>query len=222
MNKILIVAPHPDDETLGCGGTILKHKAIGHKVYWLIITNISREEGYSKKTVTLRQFEIESVAKGYHCDGVFKLDLPATKLDTLPKRLIIEQISAIIAKLTPDIVYIPNRSDVHSDHRFVFDVMVSAAKTFHFPCIKRILMYEVVSETEFAPALLDNAFVPNSFSDITPYLDKKLAIMKTYKSELGKHPFPRSLENIKALAVFRGATAAVKYAEAFMILKEIW
>ncbi|MDN3513525.1 MAG: PIG-L family deacetylase [Candidatus Brocadia sp.] len=222
MEKILIAAPHPDDETLGCGGTILKYKALGNQVYWLILTNISQQDKYRKKVINSRQNEIAAAARAYNFDEFFKLDFPATRLDTLPKRQIIEQVTDVIGKIKPEVVYIPNRSDVHSDHRVTFDVMVSATKTFRYPFIKKILMYEVVSETEFAPSVLDNAFIPNSFSDITNYLDKKLAIMKIYKHELRRSPFPRSKENIKALATFRGATATVKYAEAFTVLKEIW
>jgi LmbE family N-acetylglucosaminyl deacetylase len=83
-------------------------------------------------------------------------------------------------------------------------------------------MYETISETEFAPPLCCNAFIPNSFSDISEYIERKISIIKIYDDQLGEHPFPRSIENIKALATFRGATSGVKYAEAFMILKEIW
>lgn len=83
-------------------------------------------------------------------------------------------------------------------------------------------MYEIISETEFAPPFQNNAFVPNCFSDISKYLDKKISIMQIYNGEMKEHPFPRSIDNLKALAIFRGATAGVKYAEAFMVLKEIW
>ena len=82
-------------------------------------------------------------------------------------------------------------------------------------------MYEVISETEFSPPFKDSVFMPNSFYDVSSYLDQKIAALEIYKSELGTHPFPRSITNIKALATFRGATAGVNYAEAFMIIKEI-
>jgi LmbE family N-acetylglucosaminyl deacetylase len=82
-------------------------------------------------------------------------------------------------------------------------------------------MYECISETEFAPALPEKAFIPNYFIDITPYIEKKLEIMKIYASELGSHPFPRSLNNISALATFRGSIAGVEYAEAFQLIKWI-
>jgi LmbE family N-acetylglucosaminyl deacetylase len=222
MSKILVVSPHPDDETLGCGGTILKHKAMGDEVYWMIMTNISTEKGYTKIKVKERQKEINIVAKGYGFKDVFKLDFPTTKLDEIPRGQMVKTVSNIVGKAAPDIVYLPNRNDMHSDHKITFDGVISSTKTFRYPSIKKILMYETVSETEFSSLLPDSAFIPNSFSDISEYFDEKIHIMKIYKGELGEHPFPRSIENLKALATFRGATAGVKYAEAFMVLKEIW
>lgn len=222
MSKILVVSPHPDDETLGCGGTILKHRHMRDKTYWLIMTNMSINEGYDKKQVIGRQKEINNIANKYGFQDVFKLDFPTTKLDVIPKKQIIEKVSNIIDKVKPNIVYLANRNDVHSDHKITFDSVISALKTFRCPCIKKVLMYEIISETEFSPALHSNAFIPNSFSDISKYLEKKISIMKIYKNEIGEHPFPRNIENLKALATFRGATAGVRYAEAFMVLKEIW
>jgi LmbE family N-acetylglucosaminyl deacetylase len=222
MKRILIVAPHPDDETLGCGGTILKHKMDGDYVCWLIITNISTEDGYDSKTVETRQKEIQHVGEQYEFHESFKLDLPTTKLDMLPRREMIRKVSAIIDQLKPEVVYVPNSSDVHTDHKITFDVMISALKSFRCPFVKRVLMYEVISETEFSPAIAGNFFVPNSFSDISSFLEQKISIMKLYRGEMLEPPFPRSADNLKALAIFRGAAAGVKYAEAFVVLKEIW
>lgn len=220
--KILVIASHPDDETLGCGGTILKSRSQGCEIYWLIMTNISTAEGYSENIVNQRHVEIDMVAKEYGFEEVFKLDFPTSKLDSIPRVEIIKAVSGSINMVKPDVIYIPNKNDVHSDHQVTFDVVISSAKTFRCPSIKKMLMYEVVSETEFSPALQVNAFAPNSFSDISEYLDRKISIMEIYKSEMKEHPFPRSTDNLKALATFRGATAGVKYAEAFMMIKEIW
>jgi len=222
VNKVMIVAPHPDDETLGCVGTILKHKLRGDELYWLIVTNISVEEEYDKDRVMQRQEEIDTVSKEYGFANVFKLNFPTTKLDIIPKKQIIEDISKVIDEVRPEIVFIPNRNDAHSDHKITFEAVMCSVKTFRCSFIKRILMYETISETEFATPFQNDAFVPNSFSDISNYLDSKIAIMEIYKGEMAAHPFPRSKENIKALATFRGATGGVKYAEAFMTVKEMW
>lgn len=222
MSRVLFVAPHPDDETLGCGGTIMKNRAAGNEVHWLIVTSMTKEQGFSEERIQDRETEIEKVAKEYGFDGVFRLNLPTARLDIIAKEKIISMIGDVINKLRPDTVFLPNCSDVHSDHKITFDAASSSLKTFRSPFIKKVFAYETISETEFAPALSGNAFVPNSFSDITEFLDGKISIMRIYKGEMDEHPFPRSAENIKALSVLRGATAGVRNAEAFMLLKEIW
>lgn len=222
MSKILFVSPHPDDETLGCGGTIPKHGAMGDEIYWLIMTNISTGEGYAEMRGKERQHAIDTITKKYGFGKVFKLCFPTTKLDHIQKNKMIMAVSDSIHKIMPAAVYLPNRNDVHSDHKATFDVVIGSTKTFRCPFIKKVLTYEVISETEFSPPFQINTFVPNSFSDILKYLDRKISIMEIYKNEMGDHPFPRSIENLKALATFRGATAGVKYAEAFVVLKEIW
>ena len=223
MNKnIIVVAVHPDDETLGCGGTILKHKKEGDKIFWLIITNINNERLWSKKRIRERQKEIELVSKKYSFTKVIKLNYHTTRLDELSLADITKRISDIFRDIHPEIIYLNNRSDIHSDHKVSFNAILSASKSFNHPYIKRILMYETVSETEFAPALQENAFVPNYFVDISHYLINKIEIMKIFKSEIKDHPYPRSERNLLALATFRGAQSGVEYAEAFMILKWIW
>ena len=219
--KILIISPHPDDETLGCGGTFLKHKNMGDKVHWLIITNVDVENGWDKDIVDKRQKEIETVSGMYGFEKTFKLDYPTAKLDTMPMQEIIESVSKVIFEIKPEIIYLPNRSDVHTDHQITFKTAYSCTKNFRYPFIKRILMYETLSETEFAPALPENAFIPNVFVDITNYFERKLEIFNIYKSELMEEPLPRSLEVIEALAKYRGSRISKKYAEVFVLLKEI-
>ena len=219
--KILAISPHPDDETLGCGGTILKDKDMGDKIYWLIITNIDMKNGWDKDIIEKRQKEIETVAEMYGFEKTFKLDYPTAKLDTIPIQEIIESISKVIFEIKPEIIYLPNRSDVHTDHQITFKATYSCTKNFRYPFIKKILMYETLSETEFAPALPENTLIPNVFVDITNYFEKKIEIFKIYKSELMKEPLPRSLEVVEALAKYRGSRIGEKYAEAFVLLKEI-
>lgn len=105
--------------------------------------------------------------------------------------------------------------------RIVFEAAHSCTKPFRYPFIKSVFMMETVSETEFASKIKDSIFIANHFVDITDFMERKLAIFMVYRSEGGKHPFPRSAENIKALATFRGANAGCRYAEAFMVMKEI-
>lgn len=219
-NKVLVIAPHPDDETLGAGGTILKHKTQGDKIFLLILTNIHTEHGWDSEQVKQRQEEIQQVADAYQFNGVYKLDLPTTKLDELPMGEFISKISTVIKEVEPSSIYLQNRSDVHSDHRIAFDAIMACTKSFRYPYIKRILMYETITETDFAPALPENMFTPNVFVDISEYIDKKIEIMQIYASEVMEAPLPRSLENIRNLAQYRGARIGVKTAEAFQLIFE--
>lgn len=219
--RILIISPHPDDETLGCGGTILKYKNLGSKIYWLIITNVDVKDGWDKEIVYNRQEEIKAVEKMYKFEQTFKLDFPTTKLNEISSNKLIKSISNAILKVKPEIIYMPNRSDVHLDHEVAFKAIYNCTKNFRYPFIKKMLMYETLSETEFSPALPENVFIPNVFVDITDYFNKKIEIMKIYVSEIMKSPLPRSLESIESLAKYRGSCIGRRYAEAFMLLKEI-
>jgi len=223
MNKVLVVAVHPDDETLGAGGTLLKHKESGDEIYWIIVTSIrgykNWDLGFSEEVIIKREKEIEKVAKMYKFDDVFRLEFPTIRLDEISMSELIQSISDIFKKVKPNIVYLPFKNDVHSDHRKVFEATYSCTKSFRYPFIKKILMMETLSETDFAD--VTDSFISNVFVDISEFFNKKLEIMKIYESEMDNHPFPRSKETIESLAKVRGAQAGCKYAESFMLLKEI-
>ncbi|MBE8585595.1 PIG-L family deacetylase [Campylobacter concisus] len=204
-NKILVVAVHPDDETLGCGGTLLKHKHNGDEIYWLICTKIDEGSDY----YAVRENEIKQASDIYKFDGVFSLGLKTMRVDEYSMSDLIGKISKVINEVEPSIIYLPFKGDVHSDHRKIFEASYSCTKVFRYPFIKKIYMMETLSETEFAPGVKEDAFVPNSFVDISKYLDKKIEIMKIFKSEIGEHPFPRSERNLRALATLRGQLVGV-------------
>lgn len=216
-NNVLVFAVHPDDETLGCGGTLLKHKANGDSINWLICTTIDKDQ----KNFNLREKEIENVSNLYGFDSVHNLRLKTMRVDEYNISELIEKISKVIKEVKPNIIYLPFKGDVHSDHRKIFEAAFSCTKSFRYPFIKNIYMMETLSETEFAPSSMGDNFLPNVFIDISKYLNIKIQIMKVYESEIDLHPFPRSERNIKALATFRGASSGYKYAESFMLLKEI-
>ena len=149
------------------------------------------------------------------------LPYETSRLDEYSMSELIEKISKIIKKLKPTIIYLPFKEDVHSDHKKIFQASYSCTKSFRYSFIKKIYMMETLSETEFSPSIKKDTFVPNKFVEITKYMNKKIQIMKVYKSEIKKHPFPRSLKSIRALASLRGSTSGCKFAESFMLLKEI-
>jgi LmbE family N-acetylglucosaminyl deacetylase len=221
MANVLIVAAHPDDETLGAGGTILKHKNNGDNIFWLIVTNISESQGFSSERVGMRQNEIEIVAENYKFNEVIKFDIPTMSLNDSNLNDLIPRISKLFERIKPEVIYIMNRSDAHSDHRVIFRSVMACTKSFRYSYVKKVLMYECISETEFSPILPENVFQPNYYVDISDFFNKKIEIMNVFKSEMGEHPFPRSNKNIEALAIFRGAYAGVQYAEAFQLIKLI-
>ncbi len=221
MNRVLIVAVHPDDETLGCGGTLLKHKASGDEIHWLIATEMKESEGFEKHLISARNNEIDEVTKIYDFSSVNNLGFSTTKVDKYNISEIINKISSVIDQVKPNIIYLPFKGDVHSDHKHIFEAAFSCTKSFRYPFIKKIYMMETLSETEFSSNVEKDGFIPNVFVDITKYIDKKIEIMKIYKNEMSSHPFPRSERNIRSLGTLRGATSGCNYAESFILIKEI-
>jgi LmbE family N-acetylglucosaminyl deacetylase len=217
--RTIVIAPHPDDEILGVGGTLLRRKAEGASVAWVIVTSISVQSGWSLKKVSQRTDEINRIKELLGFDAIFPFNFPPAQLDRIPISDLVAAISHVFKTFEPEEVFLPHSSDVHSDHRIVFDAAASCTKWFRYPSIKRVLAYETLSETDFG--LGNNlGFRPNVFVDIEPYLEKKLKAMDVYASELGVFPFPRSHEAIQALATLRGTASGFKVAEAFELLRE--
>lgn len=217
--RTIVIAPHPDDEVLGVGGTLLRRKSEGAKVAWLVVTGISVESGWSEEKVKARANEIKRVTEFFDFDEVFKLNFPTTQLDRIPMSDLVAGISAVFKSFAPEEVFVPHPSDVHTDHRMVFNAAASCTKWFRYPSVKRVLAYETLSETDFSLGT-DLGFRPNVFVNIEPFFNEKLRAMEIYASELGAFPFPRSHEAIRALATLRGASSGFKAAEAFELLRE--
>jgi len=191
----------------------------GAQLAWLIVTGMSEEHGFSPQRVQGRDSEIKKVTGLLGFSKVFQLALPTRQLDAVPVAELVEQISAVFKTFKPEHVFLPHRSDVHSDHRVVFDAGAACTKWFRFPSVRRLLSYETISETDFC---LDTRapFQPNCFVDISRYLERKLEIVAAYESEMGAFPFPRSVQALRALAEVRGAAAGFAAAEAFQLLRE--
>ncbi len=220
MRTVLVVAPHPDDETLGCGGGLLNHGVLSDHIYWLIATQMTSEAGFSDKQIRSREREIEEVAVRYGFKDVVQLKFPTTRLDVTPMFAIIEKTAAALMKIKPEWIYLPYPNDVHTDHKAMSSAVASCMKWFRAPFIERIMAYETLSETGFNLDPVTGGFRPNVYQNITGYLDEKIEIMKLYQDEIGPFPFPRSEEAIRSLAILRGTEAGFKAAEAFMLLKE--
>ena len=219
MSKILVIAPHPDDETLGCGGSLYRHQNEGDELNWLICTDISKEFGWSKSKVESRKIELKKVAASYQFKNVHNLRIPTTRVETVPISDLTTALGEFVKKVTPKIIYIPFINDAHTDHQVIGNAIQSLIKWFRYPSVKKVLMYETLSETDFN-FLGGKAFRPNVFIDISEYLNTKIETMKIYKSELGVHPFPRSEKSVLALATLRGSQSGYESAEAFELVME--
>ena len=196
---ILIVAPHGDDESLGCGGIITKFKATKQEVHWLIGTKENKP--YNR------------VADFLGIKKIHKLDLVDGKIDTYEFGDIVAKISRVIKTIQPKIVFMPYRYDVHSDHRIIAEATLAASKSFRAPYIESILMYEVPSETEWASV----PFQPNVFQDITPFIEQKIDAVNEYRLE--QH---LSGGKIRAVSMMRGAMVDREYAEAYQLVRQIY
>ena len=217
--RAIVIAPHPDDETLGVGGTLLRRKAEGATIAWVIVTTISIESGWSAEKVKQRNDEITRITQLYDFDEVYALNFQTTQLDAIPMSDIVKAISSVFKSFRPEEVFVPHPSDVHTDHRVVFNAVSACTKWFRYPSVKRVLAYETLSETDFGLGT-DQAFRPSVFVDINHFVSEKLEAMDIYASEVGEFPFPRSHEAIRALAALRGAASGYKSAEAFELLRE--
>lgn len=219
MSKnVVILTPHPDDETLGCGGTLLKHISQGDKVYWLIVTSMGNN--FERDIKIKRTKEIKNVATNYQFEKTFELGFEAATLDQVPDGDLIGEISKVFQEILPNIIYVPYPSDIHSDHKAVFDATMACTKWFRYPYVEKVLAYETLSETDFIMNPDANGFRPDVFVNIDSFLAKKIEIMKIYESEISEFPFPRSEKAIQSLAFVRGAASGFEAAEAFMLVKE--
>ena len=218
---VLAIAPHPNDETLGCGGRLLRHRPRGDAIHWAIITRAMTEYGFTADVAKEQDAQVTKVRACYGFTSCRRMDYPPARLDTVDRAKLIGDICDYVREIQPTTLYLPFAHDAHSDHYHVFMAAMGCSKVFRYPSIRRVCCMEIPSETDFAPAHVQNAFTPTTFVDISMYIETKLEILKIYKNQIQPPPFPRSLEAVKALAAVRGSAAGMLHAEAFMLVKEI-
>lgn len=220
-SSVLVICAHPDDETLGCGGTLLRHAENGDRISWLIATRATGDR-WTDEIRRQKDEEIRRVADAYSVTERFELKIPSATLDHVPLGQLMDGIAHAVKKVRPSIVYVVHSADVHTDHHAVFTATMSVLKPFYMRQlgVQRIMSFETLSSTEAAPFRMGGQFVPNLFIDISPKIDRKVEIMNLYSSEQQPDPMPRGPAAIRALARYRGATIGVDHAEAFMLIRE--
>lgn len=218
--NILIIAPHADDEILGCGGIIKKKSQEGHNVFVLIVTKGSPKLYEESKVLNVRK-EAREAHNFLGVKETIFFDYHAPDLDITSSAAIARDISSVVRKLSIEQMFIPHRGDIHSDHTVVANACYVAARPVNNCSITSMYAYETLSETEWAPPFADDAFIPTHFVNITDQIEAKKTAMEFFKSQVKEFPNPRSLKAIDALASFRGATVGFERAEAFMTIRTI-
>ncbi|HNO76705.1 MAG TPA: PIG-L family deacetylase [Phycisphaerae bacterium] len=218
---VLVIAPHPDDEVLGCGGVIRRFANEGHAVHVAIVTR-GWAPLFPDDQVAQVRAEAEAASKILGVTQLHFMDLPVTKLALLPEHELNGAMGGLIDQTQPNWVFLPYRSDLHEDHKQIFDAAQVALRPLPNRLnVERILCYETLSETHWHAPQAEPAFTPQTYIDITSTLATKIEAMRAYKSQLRDAPNARSIDSIEALAKFRGMTVHRMAAEAFVPVREV-
>jgi LmbE family N-acetylglucosaminyl deacetylase len=224
MKNVLVVAPHADDEVLGCGGVIAKHLEAGDQVFVAVMTNaaVGAPELFDSEFIE----EIRAEAKQSHAllgvTETFYFDFPAPQLEQYPQYKIASALNQLIKEKQVNTLFIPHKGDLHLDHGVIYNSCLVAARPVPGQCVKHIYAYETLSETEWGHPTPEAVFIPRKYIPLSEQqFERKLSAMSCFTSQLKDFPNTRSLEAIKNLAALRGSTVGVNFAEAFDIIRSI-
>jgi LmbE family N-acetylglucosaminyl deacetylase len=220
MRRILVLAPHPDDEVLGLGGTIARLSEAGADVTVAVLTRGAPPQ-FTDADVTRSRAEAEAAHAILGVETTRFFDLPAAQLDGVPHHRLNAVLDGLFDEVRPDTVFLPFKHDMHLDHDLVFTSAMVAARPPRPAAPTRILCYETLSETNWNAPYVTIGFMPNWFVDIERTLDCKLAALQAFTSQLKDFPHERSLETARALATLRGSTVNRRAAEAFVLIREV-
>lgn len=227
MNIALTVAAHPDDEVLGCGGTMARLAAEGWQVHVLILAEgvtsraQARERAHHQAELGALSRAAQAAADALGVAGVRLLSMPDNRMDGVELLDVVKQVEEEIARLQPRRIYTHHRDDLNVDHRVVHDAVAAAARPLPGTCVREVLTFEVPSATEWRLAGSGMPFVPSVFVDISGTLERKRRALQAYASEMRPYPHARSLEAVDHLARWRGASAGMEAAEAFQLARAL-
>ena len=227
MNTILVIAAHPDDEVLGCGGTMARLALEGNDIYTLILgEGITSRDAFRDRTkreneiVELRK-QTEDANKILGVKKVYTFDFPDNRFDTVPLLDIIKTIEKIKEDINPGVVFTHHYGDLNIDHQITFKAVMTAFRPLKKETVREMYSFEVLSSTEWNIPKPEICFVPNHFVDISKTIKLKVRAMKEYKCEIREYPHPRSIESIEIKAKQRGIQVGLEAAEAFEVLRLI-
>jgi LmbE family N-acetylglucosaminyl deacetylase len=219
MSSILVIAAHPDDEVLGCGGFIANRVKSGADVVVAFMSDgvTSRQSNLGVQEIESRRNAAVSAAEVLGVSDVSFADFPDNRLDASPLLEIIKKIEVVVERVAPQTVLTHFGGDLNIDHRIVNQAVLTACRPVPKHCVKEILFFEVPSSTEWQVPIEGEAFAPNWFEDISRTLELKTKALKSYEHELREWPHPRSIRAVEHLAHWRGASCGVDAAEAFVL-----
>lgn len=222
--RVAVIVAHPDDEVLGCGGTIRRHTLAGDQVHTIAIADgeTSRDAGASKEQIAAREANMRAAAKVLGVAQHIAHRLPDNRLDTVPLLDLVKLVEGHIREFAPNIVYTHYADDLNVDHRRVNQAVLTACRPQPDAPVHSILFFELPSSTEWQAATNGRGFAPNYFVDISETLEAKLQALRVYDGQMRPWPHARSYQAVEHLARWRGATVGCAAAEAFIVGREIW
>jgi LmbE family N-acetylglucosaminyl deacetylase len=221
MMRILAVVAHPDDEVLGCGGTLARHAERGDDVRILILADGVTSRGNDDAQRQGRRKAARAAAAELGARDVKLLDFPDNRLDGQPLLDVVQAIEAVMREVKPNIVYTHHSGDLNIDHELVHRAVVTACRPLADSPVRLIAACEILSSTEWASPSPGNNFTPRLFVDIAGTMKRKLAALRCYAEEIRPYPHPRSEEAVRALASYRGVMAGCTIAEAFDVIRAV-
>ena len=214
--KILIVAAHPDDEVLGCGGVISKYRKTCEFSVIFMTNGVSSRSGSNKNKILARKNACLKLFRKIGFSKPIFFNFPDNQMDKVPMLKIVKKLESKIKDIKPNTIFTHYSQCLNIDHRKTFEAVITACRPLSNKSVKKILSFEIPSSTDWAIFKGKN-FQPNYYIDISKHIKNKLNYIKFYKEELRKYPHSRSLNYIKSLASVRGANCGVNFAEVFYL-----
>lgn len=223
QKKIMVVAAHPDDEILGCGGTIARHVIEGDEVQVVFTSDGvgSRETKEFKNNLISRKKEAVRALKILNTRSPIFLDFPDNSMDSVPLLDVIKPLEKLISEFKPKIIYTHHHGDLNIDHSITCKAVITASRPSPSNTVNEIYCFEVLSSTEILQYSHNKTFLPAMFVDISEHLDIKMLALSEYSSELREFPQSRSIDSVRNLALVRGSSVGLMAAEAFSVLRII-